>query len=159
MHSKRILGVLLFSIALSAAPTGEKQVTFMDARGHEVAFVKAERGLSQKEEKASQHARRLSEAAEHSGVVYYKQGIKSSANRYVTSGRIIVRFIDDSSVDPQEFADAYDLEYVRKFGRSEKSFLFINRSSKGDVALSKALLGKGNVKLVSPDWVLPLRLY
>jgi hypothetical protein len=154
--------ILLLALAgmLSAAPVQEPPRHLMHKSGKKTLFLKADVGSLVPAEKAAAEKARLQSAdAPHAGEVYYKKGIRSPAYRHITSGRIVVRFAEDSNPDPEVFAAENGLEYVRSIGRSKKSAVFVNKSGEDDISRSNALIQNGAVESAEPDWVLPVKLY
>jgi hypothetical protein len=145
---------------LSAVPVQEPSQHLMHKSGKKILFLKADEGsLVPAERKAAEKARQQNAGAPHAGEVYYKKGIRSPAYRYITSGRIVVRFAEGSTIDPEDFAAENGLEYVRSIGRSKKSALFVNKSGADDISRANMLLQNGAVESAQPDWVLPVKLY
>ena len=159
MKFKRIAICLMLAGAVSAAPFQEP-FYLMGKSGKKTLFAKVnEQMLSPGDRAAADKARLLGGNASHAGEVYFRKGVVSSANRYISTGRILVRFAEGSRVDLKAFAGANELVFVRSFGQGGSSAVFINESDSDDVTRSNALLGDSSVTSAAPDWVLPLKLY
>ena len=151
---------LVLAGMLSAAPMQEQSRYLVQKSGKKTLFLKADEGsLVPEERKGAEKARLLSADAPHAGEVYYKKGIKKPAYRYITTGRIVVRFAEGSHPDPEAFAATNGLEYVRSIGRSKKEAVFVNRGDRDDLSQSNVLLENDAVESAQPDWVLPVKLY
>jgi hypothetical protein len=131
-----------------------------NSHGGRTLFVPAKpETFTPAERAASERARQQSGSAPHAGEVYYKKGVNAPAFRYVTSGRIVVRFSKTEAPDPEAFARANGLVYRRSVGIGGKSAVFLNQSDEDDIAKANSLLGQANVLSAEPDWVLPVKLY
>ena len=160
MLLKTITGLLLILANVTAAPAQELSQYLMGVNGKKTLFVKAdETTLPPADKAASERARLLSRTATHAGEVYYRKGVKIPANRYISTGRILVRFAQESPVDPKAFAEANGLVFVRSFGQAGSSVVFVNKSDSDDLTRANALLQDAGVSAATPDWVLPVKLY
>ncbi|UFS61795.1 hypothetical protein LOH54_09005 [Sulfurimonas sp. HSL-3221] len=142
---------------VSAAPI-EHARYLQGSHGAKTLFVKATT-LGSAEQAASEQARTQNRFASHAGEVYYKTGVREPAFRYVTTGRIVVRFVSGEETELKAFAAANGLEYSRSLGRGGRSAVFVNKSDRDDIAQSNALMRQHGVVSAEPDWVLPIKLY
>jgi len=148
---------ILAAVMVSAAPV-EQSRYLQNSHGKKTLFIKAEAKTFDKDEKAaSAQARTQNGTAAHAGEVYYKAGVRKPAFRYVSTGRIVVRFVP--GVDPETFAAANGLEYRRSFGIGRRSAVFINESDSDDITKSNVLLQQQSVESAEPDWMIPVKLY
>lgn len=160
MLGKVTIGMLLSAGLLFGGQMSGEPHVLKSHGGKKTLFVKAEADtLSDKERAAAQKARLQSAGASHAGEIYYKKGVKNPAYRHITSGRIVVRFTEDSRMDPEAFAEENGLEYVRSIGRDKKSAVYINKGDRDDLSQSNVLLENEAVESAQPDWVLPVKLY
>ena len=92
--------------------------------------------------------------------VFYKEGIKDEAHRYISTGEIIVTFNAEEKLDFKDFAAAHQLRYIKTIGPSElRTVLFANQSNKNDIELSSSLVKLPSVKSAKPNWILPFKLF
>ncbi|MDD3591795.1 MAG: hypothetical protein PHO65_04095 [Sulfurovum sp.] len=92
--------------------------------------------------------------------VFYKEGIKDEAHRYISTGEIIVTFNAEEKLDFKDFAAAHQLTYIKMIGPSElRTVLFTNHSDKNDIELSSTLVKLPSVKSAKPNWILPFKLF
>ncbi|WP_345987229.1 hypothetical protein WCX18_08805 [Sulfurimonas sp. HSL1-2] len=157
MKTFYLIATVLAAVVVSAAPV-EQSRYLQNSYGKKTLFIKAEaKTFDGDEQAASKQARTQNGTAAHAGEVYYRTGVRKPAFRYVSTGRIVVRFAP--GVDPETFAAANGLEYRRSFGIGKRSAVFINKSNADDIAKSNALLQQQSVESAEPDWVMPVKVY
>ena len=115
--------------------------------------------LSSPAKAAAIQAKRQSGDLQHAGEVYYKNGVVRESNRYITTGRIVVRFAHATQIDLEAFASRHGLLLEKRMGKKGSMAIFVNTSPQNDISQSNALLKEQAVVFSQPDWVLPLKLY
>lgn len=166
-----LLGMaLLFSLDLvAAAAVSNAQPARIEGAGDELPirggrrtrFVEAQsdRMTAAVESKAATVKRRAG-ASSQAGRVFYRDGVVSDATRYITTGRVIVRFGNRTdAVDLDAFALMHGLRLLRVINARSGRALFCNESDKNDIQVVREIMLDGAVRYAEPDWVLPLRLY
>ncbi|WP_345987225.1 hypothetical protein WCX18_08785 [Sulfurimonas sp. HSL1-2] len=160
MMLKIVWQLCVLTGVLLAKEDGASTFILQDRHGNQVPFVKAkDETLTLTDREAATRARVDGKSTVHAGEVFFKHGTAVPAYRYITTGRIIIRFEPGSAVDPEAFAEANALEYIRPAGGSGAGGVFVNLSDRNDLLESNFLREKDGVESAEPDWVLPVKLY
>ena len=154
-----LLTVIAVGLSASQMVNGTAE-NLVDKQGKKTFFVKAdERALSVDARAAADKVRTRLNGAAHAGEVFYKHGVETPGLRYISTGRIVVKFDPNRKTDFRAFAQANGLVFVESTGREHATGVFVNQGGEDDVAVSNALIKNSAVLSVTPDWVLPLKLY
>lgn len=152
--------VVTAGIALASQHAQGMPLYLLGKHGKKSLYVQADaNSLTLADKAVAEKARTRNPNARHAGDVFFFQGNTAAANRYVSTGRIIVRFDSGGKINPQAFARANGLIYLHRIGHNGSSAVFINKSDSDDVTQSSKLVKENCVVSATPDWILPVKLF
>lgn len=157
MQMKITVLAMMVAGVFSVLYAQEVSVLLKHKSGKDTRFVQGvDNTLSVADRAAAEQARVQNGGSAHAGEVYFKKGVKTASNRYITTGRIAVRFSDAGRIDPAAFAGAHGLRYLGSVGEIA---VFANTGTSDDLTQSNTLQQDAAVVYAAPDWVLPVKLY
>ena len=91
--------------------------------------------------------------------VYYRNGIKTASNRFISTGTILVSFGKHSQLSYQTFALENNLEFLKQVNRLYRTGLFKLPPGADLIEICNRLNQNPNIRYASPNWISPRKLH